>query len=99
MTDNLDRRRLLQLSIALVPALVTLGNARLALAEDPATPTHPGTGPEHDFDFFLGEWNVKHRRLKKRLVGNNEWEEFDGTTKCQSLLGGMANMNESTSNR
>jgi len=42
---------------------------------------------------------VKHRRLKKRLAGNNEWEEFDSTTKCQSLFGGMANLNESISNR
>mgnify|MGYP006166679175 CR=1 FL=1 len=31
-----------------------------------------------DFDFVIGDWTVKHRRLKERLQGCNEWLEFDG---------------------
>jgi hypothetical protein len=97
MKDHFDRRRLLQLSLAAVPSLLLLGSAS-ACAEDFAK-TVGGTGPQHDFDFFLGTWNVKHRRLKKWLVGNKDWEEFDGTTHCQSILGGIANMNDSVVNR
>ena len=29
-----------------------------------------------DFDFLEGRWKVHHRRLKERLVGCTEWEEF-----------------------
>lgn len=52
-----------------------------------------------DFDFFLGQWHVKHRRLKQRLVGSNEWEEYEGTTHCQAILGGIANFNDSIVHR
>lgn len=98
MTDNFDRRRLIQLSLATIPSL-TLGKVSSAWAEKAAQPAAGGTGPEHDFDFFLGTWHVKHRRLKKRLANNNEWEEYDGSTHCQSILGGIANMNDSIGNR
>jgi hypothetical protein len=32
-----------------------------------------------DFDFLIGSWNIQHRRLKERLKGCTEWEEFEGT--------------------
>jgi hypothetical protein len=56
-------------------------------------------GSIHDFDFFVGSWTVHHRRLKKRLAANDDWEEFEGSTACQSLLGGMVNLNESVAQR
>jgi hypothetical protein len=31
-----------------------------------------------DFDFLIGGWNIQHRRLKERLKGCTEWEEFEG---------------------
>jgi hypothetical protein len=37
---------------------------------------------------------VKHRRLSRRLVNSNEWDEFEGSTRCQPILGGIANFNE-----
>jgi hypothetical protein len=46
-----------------------------------------------------GSWTVHHRRLKKRLAGNDDWEEFEGSTTCQSLLGGVVNLNESFARR
>ena len=83
---DLDRRQLLAL-FAAVPGLIVVGNA------------HGGAGPVHDFDAFLGKWQVRHRRLKQRLAGSNEWEEFDGTSHWQSILGGSANFNESIVHR
>jgi hypothetical protein len=47
-----------------------------------------------DFDFFLGNWAVSHRRLKHRLAGSNEWEEFKGTSSCRKILNGMGNIDE-----
>ena len=30
-----------------------------------------------DFDFWMGEWTVQNRRLRERLAGSDEWEEFE----------------------
>ena len=47
-----------------------------------------------DFDFFIGNWRVAHRRLKERLAGCTEWLEFDGTCVTQKILGGRGNMDD-----
>lgn len=47
-----------------------------------------------DFDFFIGDWNVAHRRLKDRLTGSTEWQEFGGTTSTRKTLGGMGNCDD-----
>jgi len=83
---DLERRHLMVFFAAL-PGLIAVGSAQ-------ATPAAPG-----DFDSFLGKWQVRHRSLKKRLAGSNDWEEFGGTSHWQSILGGMANFNESTVHR
>ena len=41
-----------------------------------------------DFDFEVGKWQVRHRRLKERLVGCDDWEEFNGTSETWPVLGG-----------
>jgi hypothetical protein len=51
-------------------------------------------GGARDFDFFLGTWAVRHHRLKRRLDGCADWEEFDGSAITRSLLGGMGNMDD-----
>ena len=88
MIDHPDRRAVL-LALSALPTLA----APEALAQPAAG------GSIHDFDFFVGSWTVHHRRLKKRLAGNDDWEEFEGTTTCQSLLGGVMNLNESSARR
>ena len=30
-----------------------------------------------DFDFWMGRWAVRNRRLVQRLAGSDEWDEFD----------------------
>jgi hypothetical protein len=47
-----------------------------------------------DFDFVIGDWNVKHRRLKKRLVDCDEWIEFDGAMSTRKILGGFGNLED-----
>lgn len=48
----------------------------------------------NDFDFFIGNWCVTHRRLKDRLVGSTEWLSFVGSTVMQKVLGGQGNMDD-----
>jgi hypothetical protein len=83
---DIERRQLMAFFAAL-PGLIALGSAH-AMPETP-----------RDFDSFLGRWQVRHRSLKRRLAGSNDWEEFGGTSHWQSILGGIANFNESTVHR
>ena len=53
---------------------------------------------EHDFDFLAGRWRVVHRRLRERLAGNEEWQDFDGTCAMRTILGGSANVDDNVLN-
>jgi hypothetical protein len=44
-----------------------------------------------DFDFLIGRWAVRARRLKERLAGCDEWIEFDAELNAWPLLDGYAN--------
>ncbi len=41
--------------------------------------------PSHDFDFFFGAWNVRHRRLKTRLAGSGEWLAFANVQRFRTM--------------
>jgi hypothetical protein len=47
-----------------------------------------------DFDFWMGQWNVRNRRLRERLVGSDDWEEFDATVVARPILDGFGNEDE-----
>ena len=89
---------------AIAETLAVAGAAALLPASARAEASPPGklparTGPKgdiHDFDFYVGTWALKNRRLKKRWVGSNEWDEFPATCRCESRLGGVVNMDELT---
>lgn len=49
-----------------------------------------------DFDFLVGSWQVANRRLRERLVGCTEWDEFVGSSVAWSLLDGSANVDQFT---
>ena len=48
----------------------------------------------NDFDFFMGSWNCRHRRLRTLLTGSNDWYEFPGTSVARKILGGIGNVDE-----
>src|SRR5215472_3556199 len=52
-----------------------------------------------DFDFYVGTWKVHNRRLRERLKGSHEWEEFEGVSVAHMVLGGLGNMDEITLER
>ena len=48
----------------------------------------------HDFDFLAGRWAVRHRRLRERGKGSDDWEEVAGTAHNRVLIGGLCNVEE-----
>lgn len=55
----------------------------------PLDPTAPG-----DFDFIIGDWKVRHRRLNARLSGCTDWTEFEGDSSTCKILGGYGNLED-----
>ena len=47
-----------------------------------------------DFDFIIGNWEVRHRRLDSRLSGCSEWTEFSGLSSTRKILGGFGNVED-----
>ena len=45
-----------------------------------------------DFDFIIGKWIVKHKRLNSRLSNCDEWTEFEGLSETMKILGGFGNL-------
>ena len=98
MTTKTQRMRF-QLAAAalLVPGLL----ASVVLAQTPApaptqapaknVPQHDGA---HDFDFLIADWKAHVRRLPDRLVGSNDWIEYDGISRHKKLLDSNANFEE-----
>jgi hypothetical protein len=48
----------------------------------------------HDFDFLIGRWMVAHRRLRRRLAGDDAWDEFAGACEMRPLIGGLGNVDD-----
>ncbi|MGK6356548.1 hypothetical protein ACMGDH_15150 [Sphingomonas sp. DT-207] len=58
------------------------------------TPLQNHADHQRDFDFLHGSWRVRHRRLKQRLAGSADWEEFHGTLVNRPVLGGQGNIGD-----
>ena len=51
---------------------------------------------EQDWDWLLGSWDVFHSRLKDRLVGSNEWQEFSGKSAFWTTMRGLGNVDDNS---
>jgi len=54
------------------------------------------TSSEHDFDFLVGDWKLRNRKLKSRLTRSDEWTEFESAVEMHQILGGMGNIDKYT---
>ena len=69
---------------------------------EPTSRSMLGDGPraarasKHDWDFLFGRWKVRHRYLRSRLRGSNEWIEFDSQCEAMPLLLGLGNLDRNT---
>lgn len=64
------------------------GIGALALAASVAT------GGARDFDFWTGHWRIHNRRLRERLKGSTDWDEFEATGVTRPILNGLGNQDE-----
>jgi hypothetical protein len=48
----------------------------------------------HDFDFEIGAWKTRLKRLQHPLSGATTWVEYNGTTVVKKVWDGKANMVE-----
>ena len=48
----------------------------------------------HDFDFWTGTWRIHNRRLRARLSGSTEWDEFEARGQTWPILNGLGNRDE-----
>ncbi len=71
--------------------LLALGLLALAFQVQPAAAQHDGP---RDFDFEIGTWKTRLRRLVRPLSGSSEWTEYEGTTVVSKVWGGRANLVE-----
>lgn len=53
----------------------------------------PAAAPD-DWAFLAGQWVVRHRKLRRRLVGASDWDAFSGTFVNWPLLGGNGNVGD-----
>ena len=47
-----------------------------------------------DFDFVIGSWTVKHRRLRDILNNSEQWITFEGSSSTVKTLGGFGNLED-----
>lgn len=47
-----------------------------------------------DFDFLVGRWHVANRRLRRRLVDADDWDEFDAEYEGLVHLDGALSVDE-----
>lgn len=78
-------------TVAPDPPVATASASAAATAGLAPPPAHDG---QHDFDFLLGHWTVKLRRLQNPLHGSTQWIEGTGTSYARPLWGGKANVDE-----
>ncbi|MGA6983942.1 MAG: hypothetical protein WCC95_17795 [Candidatus Sulfotelmatobacter sp.] len=81
--------------LKLLPLLVlctVVGPVRAQTADNPANlPQRDGS---HDFDFLIGDWKARVRRLPDRLNNSNVWVEYDGISNHHKLLDSNANFEQ-----
>lgn len=67
---------------------------RIAYGIDNAMPSSNSNTAPADFDFIIGDWSVRHRRLNSRLTGCTDWTEFSGLSSTRKILGGFGNVED-----
>lgn len=60
------------------------------------TPAQAPRDGQHDFDFEIGTWKTRLKRLVHPLSGSDEWVEYEGVTTVRKVWNGRANLVELT---
>jgi hypothetical protein len=74
-----------------IPALKFDSAGKLVIEASP-------TSSEHDFDYLVGDWKLRNRKLKSRLTGSTEWISFESAVQMHQILDGIGNIDKYTEN-
>ena len=99
LVNNLPRSAASSVAVTAVCLTCMCAAGSVAAADTTSGTLPPGystsrTGDVHDFDYFVGGWITKQRRLKARHVGSSDWEEFPAIQCLTPYLGGLATVDE-----
>ena len=54
------------------------------------------TSSSKDFDYLIGNWKLKNRKLTSRLTHSTEWVEFESRVEMHQILDGNGNIDKYT---
>ena len=54
------------------------------------------TSSAHDFDYLVGDWKLRNRKLKSRLTHSTEWIPFESRVEMHQILNGLGNIDKYT---
>jgi hypothetical protein len=76
----------------MVGAAAFVGTPRLLGAQSlPSTAENPRA---RDWKWLEGNWHVHNRRLRERLAGNHQWDEFQGRSAVWLTMGGLGTIDD-----
>ena len=89
------RREALVAALGIPGGIMISGVAMAAGQSQDKSGTDPAFSPHaRDWNWLIGSWSVRHRRLRDRLAGSTEWDEFSGTCTNWPLMGGQGNVDD-----
>lgn len=68
--------------------------AQVAAPQAGSPPAGSQRDGQHDFDFEIGTWKTRLKRLLKPLTGSTTWVEYEGTSVVRKVWDGRANLVE-----
>lgn len=93
--NAVDRRDVLAAALGIAGGTMLSGLAQAATSGPAADKVDPAfSAYSDDWKWLIGSWAVKHRRLKDRLAGSTQWDEFTGTCVNWPLMGGRGNVDD-----
>jgi hypothetical protein len=54
------------------------------------------TSSQHDFDYLVGTWKLRNRKLTSRLTHSTEWMSFESRVEMHQILNGLGNIDKYT---
>lgn len=60
----------------------------------PAQAVTTATDPRADWRWLVGNWDVRHRRLRERLAGSDQWDSFAGRSAAWLTLDGLGTIDD-----
>jgi hypothetical protein len=80
--------------VVVLQPMYGLAQQKSATAQTSLQQSSTGRDGRHDFDFEIGTWKTRLRRLLHPLSGSTTWAEYEGTTVVRKVWDGRANLVE-----